>query len=185
MKKMIFLSFLVLLVFSVTARSAYWEGTVTQVATISPNESSSFGRLLFKFDLPDQLNGFFIDYAELIFTATPDTGSSYICLMGAHPLTTNWQSGNLSWSDSWTTPGGDFVDTIYSCCLIRTSTERLTRMDVTDIVHMWLDGTLTNYGLIVMPMEDSNRFVKLHANPQLPPGVKAKVRIFYTAATKE
>jgi hypothetical protein len=178
--KMIFLCFLVVLAFSVSAKSAYWETSVTQVATISPNPSSDFGRLLFKFDLPDQLNGSTIDYAELLFTATADTGSSYICLMGAYPLTKNWESANLSWSDGWTTAGGDFADSIYSCCLIRNSTELLTQMDITDIVQMWVDGTLTNYGLIVMPLEDSNRFLKLHTNPQLSLDAKAKVRIFFT-----
>ena len=179
-KKMIFLTFFLLLVFSVTVESAYWEASVTQVATISPNQSSGFGRLLFKFDLPDQLNGTFIDYAEVIFTATPDTGNSYICLMGAYPLTKNWEPADLSWSEGWTTAGGDFADTIYSSCLIGSSTERLTRIDITDIVQMWMDGAITNYGLIVMPLEDSNRFLKLHTNSELPPDVKAKVRIFYT-----
>jgi hypothetical protein len=184
-KKMIFLGFLVVLAFSVIAESAYLETSVTQVATISPNQSSDFGRLLFKFDLPEQLNGVIIDYAELIFIATPDTGSSYICLMGAYPLTRNWESANLSWSGGWTTPGGDFTDTIYSSSLIRSSTERLTRIDITDIMQMWMDGTITNYGLMVIPLEDSARFLKLHANSAWSPEVKAKVRIFYTISVRE
>jgi hypothetical protein len=184
-KKMILLSFLMLLAFFVTANSAYWEASVTQVATISPNPSSGFGRLLFKFDLPDQLNGVTIDYAELVFIATPDTGRSYICLMGAYPLTKNWESANLSWSDGWTTPGGDFTDTIYSTCLIRSSQDRVTRMDITDIVQMWVDSTLTNHGLIMMPLEDSNRFLKLHTDPQWPPDEKAKVRIFFTTPARQ
>jgi hypothetical protein len=185
MKTIILLSFLLLLALCVTAESAYWEASVTQVATISPSQSSDFGRLLFKFSLPEQLNGVTVDYAELIFTATPDTGRSYICLMGAYPLTRNWESVDLSWSDGWTNPGGDFADTIYSSCLIGSSTERLTRIDITDIVQMWVDGTLTNYGLIIMPLEDSNRFLKLHANPQLPSNAKAKVRIFFTTPTRQ
>lgn len=185
MKKIILFSLLLLLAFSVTANSAVWQTSVTQVATISPNPSSDFGRLLFKFDLPEQLNGVTIDYAELIFSATPDTGNSYICLMGAYPLTKSWESANLSWSFGWTTPGGDFADTIYSSCLIGSSTERLSRLDITDIVQMWVDGSLTNYGLLIMPLEDSDRFLKLHTNPQLPPGTKVKVKIFFTAPAKE
>jgi hypothetical protein len=184
-KKIILLSFLMLLAFFITANSAYWEATVTQAGTISLNPSSGFGRLLFKFDLPEQLNGVTIDYAELVFIATPDTGRSYICLMVAYPLTKKWESANLSWSDGWTNPGGDFADTIYSTCLIRSSTEHPTRMDITDIVQMWVDGTLTNHGLIMMPLEDSNRFLKLHTNPQWSPDVKTKVRIFFTAPPKE
>ncbi|MFQ6002927.1 MAG: DNRLRE domain-containing protein [Candidatus Zixiibacteriota bacterium] len=184
-KKMILLSFLFLLAFSVIANSAFWEASVTQVATISPNQSSDFGRLLFRFDLPDQLNGVTIDYAELVFTATADTGESYICLMGAYPLTKSWEPANISWSEGWTTAGGDFTDTIYTSCLIGSSTERLTRIDITDIVQMWVQGTISNYGLIVMPLEDSGRFLKLHTNPKFPPNVKAKVRIFYTTSARE
>ena len=98
-KKMILLSCLLLLVFSITSEAAFWEASVTQVATIGPTESSGFGRLLFRFELPDQLKGVTIDYAELVFTATPDTGSSYICLMGAYPVTKRWESEDLAWSD--------------------------------------------------------------------------------------
>lgn len=179
-KRSICLTIMLLLTFSVTVNSAYWESSVTQIGTISPNPTSDFGRLLFKFDMPDQLKGVIIDYAELRFTATPDTGKSYICLMGAFPVTKSWVSANLSWSDSWTNSGGDYADSIYTSCLIRTSTDKLTRIDITDIVQMWVDGTIANYGLILMPLEDSNRFLKLHNSLNLPPNVKAKVRIFYT-----
>lgn len=179
-KRSIYLTILLLLAFSVVANSAFWESSVTEVGTISPNLTSEFGRLLFKFNLPDELNGCFIDYAELNFTATPDSGTSYICLMGAFPVTKSWESANLSWSDGWTNSGGDYADSIYSSCLIRSSTDRVTRIDITDIVQMWVDGTLTNHGLIVMPLEDSERFLKLHTSPNLPPNVEAKVRVFYT-----
>ena len=80
-------------------------------------------------DLPQQLDGVIIDYAELVFTATPDTGSGYICLMGAYPVTKAWKSANLSWSEAWTNTGGDYADSIYSTGVIRTSTDRPTRMD--------------------------------------------------------
>jgi len=100
--------------------------------------------------------------------------------MGAFPVTRSWETAGLSWSDGWTNSGGDYADTIYSSCLIRSSTDRVTRIDITDIVQMWVDGTLTNHGLIVMPLEDSERFLKLHTSPNLPPNVEAKVKVFYT-----
>jgi len=178
--RLICLTILILLAFCVTANSAYWESAVTKVGFISPNPSSDFGRILFQFDLPSQLNGALIDYAELIFTATPDTGNSYICLLGAYPITKSWDSTSLSWSFGWTNSGGDYTDSIYSTCLIRTSSDKVTRIDVTDIVQMWVDRTLANHGFIVMPIEDSNRFLKLHATPSLGHDVKAKVRVFYS-----
>jgi hypothetical protein len=184
-KKSILLGFLLLSAFCSSASAALWETPVAQVATISPNEASSFGRLLFRFDLPDQLAGATVDYAELIFTATPDTGNSYICFMGAYPLTKNWEAEDISWSEAWTNAGGDFADSIFSSGLIGVTTNRLTRLDITDMVQMWVVGTSANYGLIVMPLEDSDRFLKLHSNAQLPPNVMAKVRIFYTAPRKE
>jgi len=183
--KSICLMILFLLVLCAVANSAYWESSVTQVGILSPSQGSDYGRLLFKFDLPEQLNGAVIDYAELRFTATPDTAGGYICLMGAFPVTKSWDSANLSWSSGWSNSGGDYADTIYSSCVIRTSTDRLTRADITDIVQMWVDGTLDNHGVILMPLEDSGRFMKLHTGVNLPPSVKAKVRIFYTREAEE
>jgi hypothetical protein len=178
--KTICLMTLSLLVLCASAHPAYWESSVTQVGTLSPSQNSDYGRLLFKFDLPEQLSGVSIDYAELRFTATPDTGTSHICLMGAFPVTRSWEPANLSWSSGWNSAGGDYIDTIYSSCVIRTSTDRLTRADITEIVQMWVDGTLTNNGVILMPLEDAGRFMKLHDSNGFPLGVKAKVRVLYT-----
>jgi hypothetical protein len=178
--RFIYLIIMFILAFPLVAHSAFWESEVTQVGTIGPRANSDYGRLIFKFDLPEQLNGVIIDYAELIFAAAPDTGSGFVCLMGAFPVTRSWEAAGLSWSGSWTNSGGDYTDSIYSTCLIRNSRDRLTRMDITDIVQMWVDITSTNHGLIVMPLESSNRFLKLHDSNKLPPGVKAKVRVFYS-----
>jgi hypothetical protein len=179
-KRLICSTILFFLAFSVTANSSYWESSDIELASISPKAGSDHGRLLFRFDLPAQLNDCTIDYAELVFAATADTGSGRICLMGAFPVTKSWDSANLSWSDGWTNSGGDYADSRYSTALIRSSTNRLTRMDITDIVQMWVDSTLVNHGLILMPLEDPDRFLKLHTTTDLGPGVKAKVRLFYT-----
>ncbi len=176
---------LFLLVLCASANSAYWEDSVSTLGTIAPNQGAEFGRLLFKFDLPNELDGAVIDYAELIFTATPDTGTSYICLMGVFPVSTSWESANLSWSSGWTNSGGDYVDSIFSTCLIRRSEDKLTRADITDVAQLWADGTLPNYGLIVMPLEDLGRYLKLHESSSLPQGVKAKVRVFYSRKAED
>lgn len=178
------MTILMVLAFSLAANSTYWESPVKQVGSISPKLSSQFGRLLFKFDLPQQLDGVTIDYAELVFTATPDTGNGYICLMGAYPVTRGWTSDNISWSGTWSNSGGDYADSIYSTCVIRTSADRPTRMDITDIVQMWAGGDLANHGLILMPLENSGRFLKLHNTPGLPEGAKAKVRVYFTPEPK-
>lgn len=183
--KMTCLMILFVLVFCGPASSAYWESSVSQVGTLSPTQGSDYGRLLFKFDLPEQLDEAFIDYAELRFTATPDTGESYICLMGVFPVTRTWDPASLSWSSGWSNAGGDYIDTIYSSCVIRTSTNRVTRADITDILQMWVDSTLTNNGVILMPLEDPARFMKLHNTTGFPQGVKAKARVFYTPEPRD
>lgn len=184
-RKSVLVTILMVLAFSLSTYAAYWESPVKQVGSISPKLSSQFGRLLFRFDLPQQLDRVVIDYAELVFTATPDTGSGYICLMGAYPVTRGWTSDNISWSETWTNTGGDYADSIYSTCVIRTSTDRPTRMDITDIVQMWANGDLANYGLILMPLEDSGRFLKLHSTPGMPEGAQAKVRVYFTPEGKD
>ena len=180
-KKTVYLTLLLWLILLASAHSAYWESPITQVGVISPNPSSEAGRILVKFDLPEQLNGAFIDYAELSFTATPDTGSSYICLLGAFPVTKSWESGVISWSGGWNNAGGDYTDSMYACTLIRTSPDLPTTIDISGIVQSWVDGALRNYGLIIMPLEDANRFLKLRSTAGFAPNVKAKVRIFFTS----
>lgn len=59
------------------------------------------------------------------------------------------------------------------------------RDEVTDIVQLWVDGTIANNGLIVMPLEDSRRPLKLHSTPDSDPGAKAKVRIWYSPGERE
>ncbi len=183
--RLIHLTILILLGFCVSANAAYWESSVTAAGTISPTAGSDYGRILFKFDLPGQFNDVIIDYAELIFTSTPDTGSSYISLLGAFPVARNWESGIVSWSSGWINPGGDYIDSIYTCCRIRISPDEATSMDITDIVQMWADGAISNYGLILIPLEDSNRFLKLQTTASFTSGVKAIVRIFYTREDRE
>jgi hypothetical protein len=178
--KTIYLTLLLCLILWASARSDYWESPITQWGVISPHPNSVSGRILVKFSLPEQLNGAFIDYAELTFTATPDTGSSYICLLGAFPVTKSWESGVVSWSGGWDNAGGDYIESTYACSLIRTSPDQPTRIDVSEIVSMWVDGTIPNYGLIIMPLEDSNRFFELHSTAGLPANIMAKVRIFFS-----
>jgi hypothetical protein len=179
-KKTFYLTIMLWLVLLASAHSAYWESSITQVGIISPGPTSDAGRILVKFELPEQLNGALIDYAELMFTATPDTGSGYICILGAFPVTKNWESGVVSWSGGWDNAGGDYTDSMYACSLIRTSPDLITRIDISGIVQSWVDGDLPNYGLIIMPLENPNRFLKLHSTPGFAPNIKAKVRIFYT-----
>jgi hypothetical protein len=69
--------------------------------------------------------------------------------------------------------------------LILTTVDGSLRDEVTDIVQLWVDGTIVNNGLIVMPLEDSRRPLKLHSTPDLNLGAKAKVRVWYTPEERE
>jgi hypothetical protein len=178
--KLMILTVLFLLCFYLPANSAYWESPVTEVGSISPAAHSDWGRILLKFDLPGQLTEVTIDYAELLFHVVPDTGSSYIRLMGAFPVAKSWEKGSISWSSGWDKAGGDYLDSIYSSCRIRTSPEELTRVDITSILQMWIDGIIPNYGLILIPLEDPTRLLELKPGSNLPNGAKAMVRVFYT-----
>ncbi len=183
--KLTILTILFLLVFCLPANSAYWESPVMEVGNINPHANSDCGRILLKFDLPDQLTEVTIHYAELIFNAVPDSGSSYIRLMGAFPVAKSWEKGSISWSSGWDKAGGDYLDSIYSSCRIRTSQGELTRMGITSIVQMWIDGDISNHGLILMPLEDSTRFLELKPAPSFLEGAKVMVRVFYTKRQKK
>jgi hypothetical protein len=153
--------------------------SVSQTATIDLTNSDA-GRLLFKFDLPQELSKGFIDYAELIFKSEPEPSSSNRVIISGFPLTKSWDEKSVSWTNPWTTGGGDYLDTIMATCLNPKQKTRLTSLDITEIVRMWVEEIIPNYGLILMDADRVDGKLKLQQSPKLPEGIKAQVRIFYT-----
>ena len=152
---------------------------VSHTATID-SISSDAGRILLKFDLPEELDKAFIDYAEVFFKAEPNPSSTHRVVISGFPLTRSWDKQTVSWSSPWTNDGGDYVDTIMVTCLDSKQESKLTSLDITGIVRLWIEEEISNFGLILMDSDREDGKLKLQESSKLPEDIKAQVRIFYT-----
>ena len=71
----------------------------------------------------------------------------------AHRLLGNWTEGGVTWNDReplapWATPGGDY-DSDIAASFIADGIGPKT-MDITDLAKAWADGSIPNYGLILL-----------------------------------
>jgi len=154
---------------------------VSQTAVICSGFDSNYGRLLFKFDLPKELDSAFIDYSEIIFKAEPEPSYSNakLIVIAAYPLSRDWSADNVSWTSPWTNPGGDYIDSIYCSALLFKSEDYQIGLDITPLVRLWIDNSLSNYGLILLPL-GSDCSLKLSRHSSLENNANALVKIYYT-----
>ncbi len=176
MKRMGLICLVVAVAFVLQVRGANLEVEVTDMATISSGDTTRF---LLRFDLPSQLVGSTIDYAELRFRAQPDSGSGPLDLAG-YRLTTGWDMGTVSWSHPWANPGGDYSDSTLTVSTISGEESQRVSLDLTGILSAWARGR-PNYGLIIKPLIEKGRDLTVVQDPEFPPGVKAEVEVYYTA----
>ena len=131
-------------------------GKVTVIT--SPVESRDT-RILVYFDLPQDLLEMksIYGYSSAVLICEAQVTDAEIGELYILPVTTDWKSkGSISWGSPWSNPGGDYSveHSISSVALISEDGKKEIKIDVTDIVRMWIDGTLKNRGLIIMPLKD-------------------------------
>ena len=153
---------------------------VSSVGILMPGDDSTSYRLLFKFDLPSKLNDKRIDYAEIVFFAEVDTLSRHSVLLVAHPVTTGWNNAGVSWSNPWTTEGGDYNDSLYGIGLIKPRRDGRVELDITRLVKRWVHESAPNYGIIIIPLERYRKITDLVHPSSFSEGVFAKVTIFFS-----
>ena len=158
-------------------RGANLEVEVTDMATISAGDTTRF---LLRFDLPSELEGSTIDYAELRFRAQPDSGSEEPLDIAGYRLTTQWDMGSVNWDYPWANPGGDYSDSTLTVSTISGEENQRVSLDLTGMLSAWAKGR-PNYGLILKSLIEKGRNLTVVQDPEFPPGVKAEVKVYYTA----
>jgi hypothetical protein len=153
---------------------------VSNVAVLVPPNDSLSSRLLFKFELPSQLDDKRIDFAEIVFYAKIDTLSKHSGLFGEYPVTTDWNKAGVSWSNPWTTAGGDYNDSLCEIGLVKAKGDGRIRFNITHLVEKWVHESVPNYGIIIIPLEDHRQITELLHPASFPQGVFAKVTIFFS-----
>ncbi len=176
------LPLLVGLLVTFSASPAFSDNTadmeVSNAGIITPENDSLSSRLLFRFDLPSKLDDKRIDYAQVVFTAKIDTLSRYSVIFAGYPITTAWDNASVSWSSPWANEGGDYVDSLYDIGFVKAGGE--ARFDITHLVARWQQGSMPNYGLIIIPVEEERKITQLVHPEGLPQGVYAKVTIYFS-----
>ncbi len=183
-KKVLLLVICFFFLFAAFLNGAELKIEVIKTATIDSTNKSFYGRLLFKFDLPSQLEEGFIDYAEIIFKSEPNMSNARTVVLGAYPLTRDWEENDVAWDSPWTDEGGDYIDSLGLSGLLLKSKDYRIALDITQIVRLWVKKSLSNYGLVLIPLESEYSLKLLH-HPDLPDDVNAEVRIFFTAKEKK
>jgi len=179
--KKILLSISIFLLLTSLVNSAEVTIPVSQTAVICSGFDSNYGRLLFKFDLPKELDSAFIDYAEIVFKAEPEPSyaDAKLVVVGAFPVTNDWTADNVTWSLPWSNPGGDYIDSIYDSALLLKSDGYEIGLDITQITRLWAEKSLSNYGLILLAV-DPDCFLKLSHHSSFEKNGNVEVKIYYT-----
>jgi len=171
------LSVLVAVAFTLQARGANLEVEVADMATISSGDTTRF---LLQFDLPVDLEACTIDYARLLFTAQADSGWEEPLDIAGYRVATGWEMGSVSWDYPWINPGGDYNDSTLTLFTISGQESQWVSLDITEILSTWVKGRPNN-GLIIKSLIEKGGNFTILEDPELPPGVKAKLEIYYTA----
>jgi hypothetical protein len=117
---------------------------------IESDEPPYEGRMLVRFAVPEELGTGRVDLAVLeLRAAVSSDGNASRVPLEAHPLTTEWDSGTVSWDGAWATPGGDYDPAMQSVWFARRGEGSVVRFDVTDVVAAWASDVLPNCGLLV------------------------------------
>jgi len=147
--------------------------TVTTTVSASADKvgSSDQPGLLFKFDLPEELQKARIDLAYLRFKVETDTTEQTFGLL-VRPMLEPWSSGSKlsTVSDSAASP--------YHVNFGRVSLKSgAGKVEMTQVVKAWQSGELSNLGLLVYPAETEAALKPTN----LPAGGVAELEVFYTA----
>ena len=134
-----------------------------KIATMTSPDDKNETRVLVFFSMPEKLAGqnIHIDLAKLIFEA--ELTDADIAEIEVFPVTTNWtRSGSVDWESSWEKEGGDYsFDNIGEYITIKEAGKSIIlQSNVTFLVKAWVDGSLGNEGIILIPVRYNDEDTK-------------------------
>ena len=113
------------------------------------NDSRTDARVLLSFDLPSELSGAELVFAELLIPLTSMIPDSTALAIYCHPLQITWSENDVTWEDLGDSLTSDVISedgTLYA-----TSEEgsQGAYFDITGVVRAWMDGEMQNNGLLL------------------------------------
>jgi len=131
------------------------------------NPAGDLRDALFKFDLAG-ISGV-VSNATLRLTCTLEKSTGHVATVTVHPLYVDWSESGADWTmrtstQSWNNgaiEGGGNYDPVPAATRVNTLAEDWTRthveFDVTALVNRWINGDLTNHGLLLMSASDNGQ----------------------------
>lgn len=141
------------------------------------NDDRTDARLLMGIDLPEELTGAEIIFAEFIFSLVSEIPDSSALAVNCYPLLISWDPRDIVWADLGDTLGADIIGEIGTEFAVAEEGIHESYFDITDMVRSWLDGTVANNGLIFFC--DSDRIPRFRYNRSRGEPF-ARVRIVYS-----
>lgn len=131
-------------------QAASFDIPAAEVAVITNPENTAEVRSLLRFELPEDLIGAEIELAIVQFRASVAAADGADVLgLNAFPVSTNWSEDSAEWDGEWTTPGGDYDESLHAVWMVDTGPNAVVRFDVTRMVRAWVTGGCADNGLIV------------------------------------
>ena len=123
---------------------------INQATLITNPDDNNDTRMLVKFELPVSLDTTkYITYAELRFGVTTPQELNRPVNLKVNPITRQWSPEGMLWNGPWTTPGGDFTDTLSTAGVVTRAGQSPVRIEVSHLLMQYVRGLLPNYGLII------------------------------------
>ena len=108
-------------------------------------DNSADRRGLLKFDLSSIPSNATITSATL-YLYEKDNKSGQTTFI--YRVTSGWNENTATWS-SWSSPGGDFDNSVSYFTFIPNQQNCMLTLDITNLVRLWVNGTYPNHGLIL------------------------------------
>jgi len=106
--------------------------------------------------LPSQCE---VDFAEITIPYFLPTGFTGILQVEGKVLTRSWNRGTVTWTNPWQKAGGDYDTTKSASFALGKVGNVPVRLDVTELVSDWVNGSCPNYGILLKrPPEEGDAF---------------------------
>lgn len=130
------------------ASARTFEFEAAEAAVIVHPQNSDETRLLVRFDIPQVLEEFPLDFACVSFQTDCESEEGAVSFQ-AFMVTTEWGEETVGWSTPWENPGGDWDNGLSSLWTSETGNGKTVYLDVTDFANDWVKHPSSNFGIIV------------------------------------
>lgn len=158
---------------------------INRAAFLTNPEDNTDSRMFVQFNLPPSLDtSKYVTYAELRFGLTESHVNTRPLSIKVCPITREWVPERLQWNGAWTTPGGDFLDSISASGVIPQGNRSLGKIEISHLLMQYVRGSIPNCGFVIKQTGLIRQsFVPTHFNAN--DNIAAQLAIYYIDMNRE